>query len=184
MYDCLAIRSEGGLHIDLNRHGRIHIHSILGDGKPNWEPAEWADYLADPQRFVAYLEERSRLPHVESLPDTTPRTLTYRVLGAFARMHAFGTPIQIDWNVIDASNSWGSILGGWTSKYPTIERMSKEKPHGFWTVASKYFEVTIEAETCRVHSKDGSITSLHDKYRTLDRSFDRLFGYVLGDLQQ
>lgn len=177
-YDCLAIRSERGVHIDLNRVGRIHIHSIEGGGTPNWEPVDWSAYMADPQAFLALLEERVRLPRVDALPSTTSRVLSYRVLAAFARLHALGTPVEICMSTIDESGMGGGPAR-WITNYPAIERMTPAQPFGFWRAKSKDTEFVIEAETAFVHRRDGSVVALPEKYSELGRSFGRLVGFVL-----
>lgn len=177
-YDCLAIRSERGVHIDLNRVGRIHIHSIQGGGTPNWEPAEWSDYLSDPQSFLALLEERVRLPHVDVLPSTTSRVLSYRVLAAFARLHALGTPAEICMSTIDESGMGGGPAS-WIADYPVAEPMTSAPPIGFWRAKSKDTEFVIEAESATVHRRDGATVSLADRYKEQGRNFGRLMGLVL-----
>jgi hypothetical protein len=177
-YDCLAIRSERGVHIDLNRVGRIHIHSIQGGGTPNWEPAEWSVYLADPQSFLALLEERVRLPRVDALPSTTSRVLSYRVLAAFARLHALGTPAEISMSTIDESGMGGG-RASWITDYPAVERMTSAQPFGFWRAMSKDIEFVVEAETATVHRRDGAMVALPDRYNELSRNFGRLMGLVL-----
>ncbi len=134
-YDCLAIRSEKGLSVDLNRVGRIHVHSIEGgEGTPNWEPVEWSTFLAsDPREFVALLEERVRLPKIDALPATIPRVLVYRVLAAFARLHALGSPVDICMSAIDESGMGGGPAT-WLTEYPAVERLTVDRPFGFWRV--------------------------------------------------
>lgn len=178
-YDCLAIRSDGGTHIDLNRTGRIHIHAIEGDGTPNWEPAEWATYLAsDPRDFVNLLEERVRLPHVDVLPASTPRVLSNRILAALARLHVFGSPVDIRMSTIDESATGGGPAD-WLANYPAVERMTTDQPFGFWRATSANTEFVIETESSTLHRPDGSTTALGAKYDELGRNFERLLGLVL-----
>lgn len=177
-YDCLAIRSEGSVHIDLNRVGRIHIHAIQGGGTPNWEPAEWSAYIADPRSFLALLEERARLPSVDALPPTTSRTLSYRVLAAFARLHVLGTPVEIGMSAIDESGMGGGPAA-WITDYPAVERATSAEPFGFWRAKSKDTEFVIETETATLHRRDGSTIALPEKHNELGRKFGRLMGFVL-----
>jgi hypothetical protein len=158
--------------------GRIHIHSILGGGTPDWEPAEWSAYIADPQAFILLLEERVRLPRVDVLPTTTPRVLSYRVLAAFARLHALGTPAEICMSTIDESGMGGGPAS-WIAEYPAVERMTTAQPFGFWRTKSKDTEFVIAAETAIVHRRDGSTVALPEKYKELGRNFGRLMGSVL-----
>lgn len=178
LYDCLAIRSERGAHVDLNRVGSIHIHAIEGGGMPNWEPVGWSAYLADPQAFLALLEERVRLPHVEASPPTTPRVLSYRVLAAFARLHVLGTPVEIGMSTIDTSGMGGG-QARWITHYPAVQRAMPTQPFGYWRARSKDTEFVIETESATLHRRDGSTLALPERYSALGRNFGRLMGVVL-----
>lgn len=179
-YDCLAIRSERGVDIDLNRAGRIHIHSAQGGGTPKWEPVKWSTFLAsDPREFIALLEKRVRLPHVNALPSTTPRLLSYRVLAAFARLHALGTPVEISMSILDSSGM-DSGPTTWLAEYPAVERLTSGQPVGFWRAKSKDTEFVIETEPAILHRRNGSTVVLPDRYNEVGRNFGRLMGFVLA----
>lgn len=179
-YDCLAIRSESGLHIDLNRVGRIHVHATEGGGTPNWEPVQWSTYLeTDPRKFIAVLEDRVRLRSVDALPSTTPRILTYRLISAFARLHALATPVEICMSTIDESGMGGGPAS-WIAEYPAVERMTADRPFGFWMAKSMDTEFVIETEVATVHRRDGSAVALPAKYSEFGRNFGRLLGFILS----
>jgi hypothetical protein len=107
-YDCLTLLALDGSDgvVQLNRHGTIQVHARF-DGRPqDWEPTSWDTYLkADPREFLDALEVASGLPSPSSVPPSTPRTLTYRVLAAIAAT-GFKTvdPIKIVPGTIDSSN--------------------------------------------------------------------------------
>jgi hypothetical protein len=179
-YDCLAIRSERGVHIDLNRVGRIHIHSSQGEETLGWEPVEWSTFLAwDIRKFIALLEQRVELPHVNALPPTTPRVLSYRVLAAFARLHAFGIPVEISMSTIDTSGMGGG-RASWLADYPNVERLTSDQPFGFWHAKSKDTEFVIEAEPAILHRRNGATVVLPDRYNKDARNLGRLMGFVLS----
>lgn len=178
-YDCLGVRSAAGLSIDLNREGRIHIHSGHDGAAADWEPLEWADYLgSDPREFCARLERAAGLPRVNTIPSTTPRVLTYRLLAAFARLHVFGRPVEITMSAIDSSGMGGGPAG-WLSDYPAAERRTVEDPFGFWHATSRDTEFVVETENAMLHHRDGSTQSLPALYKNEGRIFERLLGNVL-----
>ncbi len=179
-YDCLAIRSERGVHIDLNRVGSIHVHSSQGGGTPEWEPVKWSTFLAtNPRKFITLLEKHVGLPHVNALPPTTPRVLSYRVLAAFARLHAFGIPVEISMSTIDTSGMGGG-RASWLADYPNVERLTSDQPFGFWHAKSKDTEFVIEAEPAILHRRNGATVVLPDRYNKDARNLGRLMGFVLS----
>lgn len=184
-YDCLAIRSNNGLHIDLNRKGRIHIHSLEGgSGNPNWEPVEWGMYLAaDPRVFVAKLEQAARLPRVDALPITTPKVLTYRLLAAIARLHALATPVEISMSTIDTSG-YGGELTDWLTDYPVLARLIESgdaDPFGFWRAKARDIDFAVAVPGATLHRRDGSQADLIPMYNLAGRNFTRFLGAVLAD---
>ncbi|MEX5255073.1 TY-Chap2 family putative peptide chaperone [Kocuria arenosa] len=179
-YDCLAIRAERGVDIDLNRVGRIHVHSVQGGGTLEWEPVKWSTFLAwDPREFIALLEKHVRLPHVDDLPPTTPRVLSYRVLAAFARLHALGVPVEISMSTSDTSGMGGG-RASWLADYPTVERQTPDQPFGFWHAKSQDTEFIIQTEPAILHRRNGSTVVLPDRYNKVGRNFGRLMGFVLA----
>ncbi|KAB1950061.1 TY-Chap2 family putative peptide chaperone [Brevibacterium linens] len=90
LYDCLSVLSNEGsakLDIDLNRNGRIHIHSAT----PSWfdstrwdirHPVEWSTELEqeDRRRIPRFLEDAAGLRPPSQTPVTTSKTLTCRAI--------------------------------------------------------------------------------------------------------
>lgn len=89
-YDCLSvlnIESSGKLYIDLNRNGRMHIHSATPSwfDSARWDiryPVEWSTELeqVDRRRIPRFLEDAAGLLPPAQTPVTTPKTLTFRVI--------------------------------------------------------------------------------------------------------
>lgn len=180
-YDCLGIRSVAGLNIDLNRVGRIHVHAGHAGVAVDWEPVEWVDYLAgDPREFSTRLERVVGLPKTRTLPPTTPRVLTYRLLAAFARLNAFARPVDITMSAID-STGMDSGPADWLTDYPSVARRTSTSPFGFWHAQSRETELVIETESATLHRRDGSTRSLTTLYNDEGRAFERLLGRVLTD---
>ena len=89
-YDCLSVLSADGahkLHIDLNRNGRMHIHS----GTPSWfdsarwdirHPVEWSteSEQEDRRRIPRFLEDATGLLPPAQTPVTTSKTLGFRII--------------------------------------------------------------------------------------------------------
>ena len=184
-YDCLAIRSDNGLHIDLNREGRIHVHTLDGgSGTSNWEPAEWTMYLAsDPREFVAEVEQAVRLPRVDSLPATTPKTLTYRLLASVARLHMLAAPVDITMSTIDTSG-YGGGPADWLTDYPVLARMIEAgdaDPFALWRAKAQDIDFAIAVSGATLHRTDGSRVDLMPKYDRTGRNFTRFLGEVLAE---
>lgn len=99
-----------GLDVRLNRVGTIQVWGRAdGQSTVDWRPTEWIDYLsADPKEFVVRLERAAGLSSSGQVPQSTPTTITYRVLAALA---GFGSktvhPIEIEQGFIDSSDEGG-----------------------------------------------------------------------------
>ena len=102
--------TDSDLDIRLNRHGTIQVHG-RADGRAEylWPATSWADYLeADPDDFVARLEDAAGLgaPQPELAP--TPPSVTYDVLAALAALGVGDAPgITIEQGFIDTSGYGG-----------------------------------------------------------------------------
>lgn len=178
-YDCLAVRSEAGLQLDLNRTGRIHVHSDHAGRVSDLEPIAWAEVIrTNARESTSRLERTVGLPHVTAVPSPTPRVLTYRILAAFARLHAFGRPVDISMSTIDTSGH-GAGPASWLSFYPEVARRAKADPFGFWCASSRITELVLETETGTLHRTDGSTLSLPTVYVEEDGAFERLLARVL-----
>lgn len=132
-----------------------------------------------PQEFIAPIEERVRLPRADSLPPTTPRVLTYRLIAGLARLHALSAPVDIRMSTIDESGMGGGAASCVTN-YPAVERMTADLPFGFWTAKSKDTEFVIETELATLHRRDGSTVDLPATYTEVSRNFGRILGFILA----
>ena len=111
-YDVLWIMGLDGSNLDirLNRVGTIQIHGCVDRTRTaDWRPTEWSDYLSsDPRTFIERMERAAGWPAQEKVPQSTPVTLTYRILAAMA---SFGMktvhPITIEEGFIDSSGEDG-----------------------------------------------------------------------------
>jgi hypothetical protein len=109
--DCLWLRPANGGPGDvrLNRAGTIQVLERFDGRDSAWPPTSWDDYIrADPKSFLLRLEAEAGLPAPTTVPASTPRTLTLRVL---ATMAATGVksiePIEIASGMIDTSGEGG-----------------------------------------------------------------------------
>jgi hypothetical protein len=112
-YDCLTLvdMDQGPGTIQLNRNGTIQVHQRFDGREPMWRPTEWDEYLrADPREFLHRLEVEAGLPSPSSVPLSTPRTLTLRVLAAIASTAVKSVdPIEITSGMIDTSGYGGGV---------------------------------------------------------------------------
>lgn len=90
LYDCLSvlsIESSEKVNIDLNRNGRMHIHSAMPSwfNADRWDiryPVEWSTELEqeDRRRIPRFLEDATGLLPPAQTPVTTPKTLAFRII--------------------------------------------------------------------------------------------------------
>lgn len=112
-YDCLTLfdMANGPGRIQLNRNGTIQVQERFDGREPTWEPTEWDEYLrADPREFLHRLEVAAGLPTPSSVPPSTPRTLTLRVLATITSTAVKSVdPIEIVPGFIDTSGWTGGV---------------------------------------------------------------------------
>ncbi len=105
-YDLLWIVGDSGLDLRLNRNGTIRVDR-RGDGveQIDWEPTAWEDYLAaNPRQFLERFERAAGLKAPAKVPQSTPETLTYRVLAAISASAVKTVrPFEIQLGFIDSS---------------------------------------------------------------------------------
>lgn len=143
--DCLWLLPRHGAPGDvrLNRAGTIQVLERF-DGRPGeWSATGWHDYLdADPREFLGRLESAAGLPSPSTVPASTRRTLTLRVLAAIAAT-AFKTvhPIDIEPGYIDTSGYDGGPneqLDAFTVpaelKRPRPDDFYEQPGYRFWVV--------------------------------------------------
>ena len=90
LYDCLTIIGERGpheLHIDLNRAGRMHVHSPMASrfDRTRWgieHPVEWSTERdqSDRRLIPRFLEDAVGLAAPAQTPVTTPKSLAFRMI--------------------------------------------------------------------------------------------------------
>lgn len=140
-YDCLAIigeQSPDELHIDLNRAGRMHVHTLIASrfDRTQWgieHPIEWSTELdqADRRLIPRYLEDAVGLAAPTQTPITTPKTLTFRVI---YHLLLFALNEEAEW---DARNgqlvSSGMVSGSEPPHFNNIESaqdaLHRSTPH-------------------------------------------------------
>jgi hypothetical protein len=110
-YDCLSLSAlnDAPGSIQLNRSGTIQVHERFDGRESDWPPTEWDEYIrANPRGFLNRLEVAAGLPSPTSVPASTLRTLTYRVLAAIASTAIKSVdPIAITQGYIDTSGYGG-----------------------------------------------------------------------------
>lgn len=90
LYDCLTIIGERGmneLHIDLNRVGRMHVHTPMASrfDRTRWgieHPVEWSTERdqTDRRLIPRFLEDAVGLASPTQTPVSTPKSLAFRVI--------------------------------------------------------------------------------------------------------
>lgn len=110
-YDCLTLvdLAGGDGTIQMNRNGTIQVHQRFDGRDSDWEPVEWDEYLrADPRDFLHRIEVAAGLPTPSSVPPSSPRTLTLRVLATIAATAVKTVdPIEIVSGMFDTSGYGG-----------------------------------------------------------------------------
>jgi hypothetical protein len=113
MSDCLWLLPLDGEvgDVRLNREGTIQVLERFDGRESTWEPTTWDEYLrADPRDFLHRLEISAGLPTPSSVPASTPRSLTLRVLAAIASTAVKSVhPIEIQPGMIDTSGYGGGV---------------------------------------------------------------------------
>ena len=103
-YDVLAVRSDRGCNIQMNRAGRIHVHARHGGGDPDWQPMRWHEAIGpEYKQVVERLEVAAGLVHVSRTPRSTPSVLVYRLLSGLADLQILSQPIDISMGALDTS---------------------------------------------------------------------------------
>lgn len=109
--DCLWLlpASGGPGDVRLNRSGTIQVLERFDGRDSAWPPTSWDRYIqADPKRFLMRLEAEAGLPAPTTVPASTARTLTLRVLATIAATGVKSIePIEIASGMIDTSGYGG-----------------------------------------------------------------------------
>lgn len=148
MSDCLwllPLTGEAG-DVRLNREGTIQVLERFDGRESTWEPTPWDEYLrADPRDFLDRLESSAGLPAPASVPASTPRTLTLRVLAAIASTAVKSVhPIEIQPGMIDTSGYGGGPNRSAFEAFPGIPgRLVDARPDDFYGHAGYRFWFVI-----------------------------------------
>lgn len=187
-YDVLTIRSDAGCDIKLNRQGTVQVHGRHGGGQSNWRPMSWTEVLEhELWELVASLEHDAGLPHVASVPMSTPRVLVYRTLSALAGIKFLAEPPQIRMGFFDSSGVGGGPAE-WVSDFPAIlerinspgrQRNPYESHRDYWEYASKDIRLGFDVNTADAWSETGKNLNLYTAYIKAKRSMPRLLAEAL-----
>lgn len=181
--DCLwLLPSTGGQgDIRLNRNGTIQVLSRFDGRDPQWPPTEWDVYLrGDPREFLYRLEAEAGLPAPTTVPATTPRTLTLRILAAIATTGVKSVQsIEIVPGMIDTSGYGGGPSREAFAAFPAIpaEALARQEDdfhdqpaYRFWFVLREgeyvlAFEQTAGMAWTRHHANAWSLMELYVESR-------------------
>lgn len=184
-YDVLAVRSDRGCQIMLNRAGTIQVHGREDGQEPNWAPTAWELVVGGGFRdVVIQLERAAGLAAVDRLPTSSAAVLVYGTLSALANLQAFSTPIEIVMGALDTSG-YGAGRAAWLRDYDEIqshvENASGPKESGFnyWQATSDRIRVAFDKTTGQAWSPSGATLNLMTTYDAKSRSFPRLLAAVL-----
>lgn len=188
-YDCLALRSEDGANIQLNRHGTIQVTGRQDGAPSTWEPAPWAAYLAapDPREFVGRVERAAGLA-THPTPPSTSAVLVHRSISALTSLQVLAEPLTVEQGYIDSSgysagpSPWMAEL---TAVPPTLRKPLPEDPfdqpgYRFWRVTSSNLWVAFETSTGTAWGRRGDAVDLADAYRQEARKLPRLLALVMS----
>ncbi|WP_344735559.1 hypothetical protein [Nocardioides fonticola] len=184
-YDCLAIRSDAGLLVYLNRVGSIQVHKDSRGGPlPVGVPvAHWDDYLsaADPLEIIRRIESTASLPSPQTALSSTPRILAYRLIADFAAMAVMSRPLEIRPCGIGSSIDGGPAE--WLEDHPRIARELAARhagPQDYWLVRGRGIDVVLDVRGRAVSPDDREI-DLGTLYVGLGHSLPRLAARVIEE---
>ncbi|MGJ7561870.1 TY-Chap2 family putative peptide chaperone [Brevibacterium casei] len=183
LYDCLAILgprgATGPTHIDLNRKGRIHIHSGISPNfdANSWElelPVEWSSEAKQRNRrqLPLFLEAAVGLSAPQQTPVTTPKTLIYRVI---YQLLLFALNEVEDWEAHNAQYDSSGMDSGWDPDYfaqiPSARSALENDPNldnrqtCFWAVLRGGRCLALLQENGMLHRPDAlpmSVMTIYD----------------------
>lgn len=190
-YDCLTIVSPrslpGTLHIDMNRKGRIHIHSGFSPRfvESKWDirhPVEWSaeSEQIDRRSIPRYLEAAAGLPVPTETPLTTPKTLVFRVA---YQLLLFTLNEPREWEVHNALFDSDGMGTDWDPNYfadVTSARLAlaqssnpdQQQSH-FWAVVRDGRCLALLQENGTLHRPDSEPTELMSLYNKHHRDILR-----------
>jgi len=186
-YDVLAVRSDRGCNIQMNRAGRIHVHGRHDGRDPVWEPTEWQDVIGPDYRLlVERLEAAAGLEPATRAPRSTRRVLVYRTLSALANIQILSDPVDISMGFLDTSG-YGAGPADWVDEFPDLAeaargRTSTEGPEprfNYWQAKTAGLNVAFDVVSGQTWSTGGDRLDLEMTYELGDRSMPSLLASVL-----
>lgn len=167
-YDCLTILGPGKLeqvHIDLNRAGRMHIHSGMAPrfNRTEWgirHPVEWSteSEQADRRMIPRFIEAAVGVPAPAQTPMTTPKTLTFRVI---YHLLLFAVNEAMDWDVhnsvLDSSGMVGRSSPDYFAEIASARAAivhyatEAQQKYTFWAVQRDYRCLALLQENGMLH---------------------------------
>jgi T3SS (YopN, CesT) and YbjN peptide-binding chaperone 2 len=202
--DCLALcRSGYGIHVAFNRPGSFAVFSPFESrGSGGGIPDFWSrtvSYDSDLKRLLNEVDGHIGLRSPVSLPATTRKVLTFRVMAAFMRATVFSLA-EMDWRngMLDTAGFGGGARDGWFDEYPQLrDRIAvhlatdplDDPSRRFWFLIDQRWTapstlVCMET-TGWVHFKDGTSSDLMKAYREGSRQlwpivFEHLNEFIPG----
>lgn len=124
LYDCLTIIGERGtheLHIDLNRVGRMHVHTPMASkfDRTRWgieHPVEWSTERdqTDRRLIARFLEDAVGLAAPTQTPVTTPKSLAFR---AIYQLLLFALNEEAEWDARNAQLDSADMMSDYKLPY-------------------------------------------------------------------
>lgn len=136
-YDCLTLASSE--HdpptpmFQLNRRGSLQVHRTA-QGEEIDDPPRftWLDYLSsEPYTFLRRLEDLARLASPETVPASTPASLTLRLIAAITSTGVLSVhPVEIHSGFLDSSGSWAGPRDDLFVAFPPAQAARRKRLAG------------------------------------------------------
>lgn len=178
-YDCLTIWGPNqNPHIDLNRKGRIHVHSALSDRFDRHAssielPIEWfaEAELADRRAVPLFLEAATGLPAPAHTLPTTSKTLVFRMI---YHLLLFSLNEPAGWDVRNAQLGANRIhayqFHEYAPNFLSAHSAARSKSSDdFWAVIRDHRCLAIIQEDGRLHLPHSAPVTLMDLYDEASR---------------
>lgn len=186
-YDCLTLTrpaAEAKALIDLNRNGRIHVHSSPAGREV--EPIPWATVMRtdNAHEIVKVLEVAAALDAPASTPRTGPSVLAFRII---ARILTALVNAKDPWdarNEYDDTSGWECSPRGYVEGFPTAAAAVREqRPTDLYGVPQyRYWALLRDGEPLAILDTDG-LLHLHDRQVDLVAAYkahNRVLGQVIA----
>lgn len=191
-YDCLSLatskRDPPRAMFQLNRRGSIQVHRTA-QGEELEDPPRftWLDYLSsEPYTFLRRLEDLAHLASPETLPASTPASLTLRLIAALAitgvmSVHA----VEVHSGFLDSSGMWSGPRDDLFEAFPPAQGARRQSLPGdpFDIPEYRFWFVTIDDEAVLAFESTGrswnSVGEEFDLMGLYERSMRRLWPVVV-----